>query len=144
MEKIIGTKNDIITSLLKLEDNKLYKIQITTIRDKKTLAQNNYLWELLGQIADKQQEDVMDVYCRLLQEAKAKYIWLKGFPETKEKLLEVFRAVEITRYEEENNKKIAIFRCYEGTSKFDKAEMQQLLEIVICWAENLGIPTIQI
>lgn len=143
METIIGNKNKIITSLLNLEEEKIYKVEVKLFKDKKTLKQNNYMWELINQIARKQYMDEMDIYCQVLQEANVKYIWLKGFPETKEELLKSFRAVQITRYEDDNNKKLAIFKCYLGTSKFDKGEMVELLNIVISWAEELGIPTLR-
>lgn len=145
MESIIGTKSELIKQILdlKFNDDDFLKAEITKVKDKKTLQQNRYMWELIGQIAKKQYQDEMEVYCQALQEANAKYTWLKGLPETKEKLLEVYRAVQITRYEEEHGKKIAIFKCYEGTSKYDKKEMMELIEIVERWAEELGIPTIK-
>lgn len=143
MEKLIGTKSELIKQILdlKFNDDDFLKAEITKIKDKKTIKQNKYLWGLIEQIAKKQYQDEMEVYCQALQEANAKYTWLKGFPETKEHLLRVYRAVQITRYEEEHGKKIAIFKCYEGTSKYDKKEMMELLEIVEHWAEELGIPT---
>ena len=146
MEKLIGTKSELIKQILdlKFEDNDFLKAEITRIKDKKTLQQNRYLWELISQIAQKQNQDEMEVYCQALQEANTKYTWLEGLPETKEKLLEVYRAVQITRYEERFGKKFAIFKCYEGTSKYDKIEMMDLLEIIVGWAEELDIPTIQI
>ena len=146
MEKLIGTKSELIKQILdlKFEDNDFLKAEITRIKDKKTLQQNRYMWELIHQIARKQNQDEMEIYCQALQEANAKYTWLKGFPEIKENLLKVFRAVQITRYEEEHGKKLAIFKCYEGTSKYDKKEMMDLLEIIVGWAEELDIPTIQI
>ena len=145
MEKIVGTKAELIKQILDLsfDDNDFLKAEITKVKDKKTLQQNRYMWELIGQIAKKQRQDEMDVYCLALQEANAKYTWLKGFPEIKEDLLKVFRAVQITRYEEEYGKKMAIFKCYEGTSKYDKKEMMELLEIIVRWAEELNIPTIR-
>ena len=146
MEKLIGTKSELIKQILdlKFEDNDFLKAEITRIKDKKTLQQNRYMWELIGQIAQKQNQDEMEVYCQALQEANAKYTWLEGLPEIKEKLLQVYRAVQITRYEERFGKKFAIFKCYEGTSKYDKKEMMELLEIIVGWAEELDIPTIQI
>ena len=145
MESIIGTKSELIKQILdlKFDDNDFLKAEITKVKDKKTLQQNRYMWSLIDQIAKKQYQDEMEVYCQALQEANAKYTWLKGLPETKEKLLEVYRAVQITRYEEEHGKKIAIFKCYEGTSKYDKQEMMDLLEIIVGWAEELDIPTIK-
>ena len=146
MEKLIGTKSELIKQILdlKFEDNDFLKAEITRIKDKKTLQQNRYMWELIGQIAQKQNQDEMEVYCQALQEANAKYTWLEGLPEIKEKLLQVYRAVQITRYEERFGKQFAIFKCYEGTSKYDKKEMMELLEIIVGWAEELDIPTIQI
>lgn len=145
MEKLIGTKSELIKQILdlKFEDNDFLKAEITRIKDKKTLQQNRYMWELIGQIAQKQNQDEMEVYCQALQEANAKYTWLEGLPEIKEKLLQVYRAVQITRYEERFGKQFAIFKCYEGTSKYDKKEMMELLEIIIGWAEELDIPTIR-
>lgn len=145
MEKLIGTKSELIKQILdlKFEDNDFLKAEITRIKDKKTLQQNRYMWELIGQIAQKQNQDEMEVYCQALQEANAKYTWLEGLPEIKEKLLQVYRAVQITRYEERFGKQFAIFKCYEGTSKYDKKEMIELLEIITAWAEELDIPTIR-
>lgn len=145
MEKLIGTKSELIKQILdlKFEDNDFLKAEITRIKDKKTLQQNRYMWELISQIAQKQNQDEMEVYCQALQEANAKYTWLEGLPEIKEKLLQVYRAVQITRYEERFGKQFAIFKCYEGTSKYDKKEMMELIEIVERWAEELGIPTIK-
>ena len=145
METLLGTKSEIIKQFLdlKIDGNEFLKVEIKKVKDKKTLQQNRYMWELIGQIAKKQHQDEMDVYCMALQEANAKYTWLKGFPEIKEDLLKVFRAVQITRYETEGSKRLAIFKCYEGTSKYDKKEMMELLEIIICWAEELNIPTIR-
>jgi hypothetical protein len=145
MEKLIGTKSELIKQILdlKFEDNDFLKAEITRIKDKKTLQQNRYMWELIHQIAQKQNQDEMEVYCQALQEANAKYTWLEGLPEIKEKLLQVYRAVQITRYEERFGKQFAIFKCYEGTSKYDKKEMMDLLEIIVGWAEELDIPTIR-
>jgi hypothetical protein len=145
MEKLIGTKSELIKQILdlKFEDNDFLKAEITRIKDKKTLQQNKYMWELIHQIAQKQNQDEMEVYCQALQQANAKYTWLEGLPEIKEKLLQVYRAVQITRYEERFGKQFAIFKCYEGTSKYDKQEMMELLEIIIGWAEELDIPTIR-
>lgn len=146
METLLGNKSEIIKQFLdlKIDEKEYLKVEIKKVKDKKTLQQNKYMWKLIHQIARKQNQDEMEVYCQALQEANAKYTWLEGLPEIKEKLLQVYRAVQITRYEERFGKKFAIFKCYEGTSKYDKKEMMDLLEIIVGWAEELDIPTIQI
>ena len=145
METLLGNKSEIIKQFLdlKIDENEYLKVEIKKVKDKKTLQQNSYMWTLIKQIARKQNQDEMEVYCQALQEANAKYTWLEGLPEIKEKLLQVYRAVQITRYEERFGKQFAIFKCYEGTSKYDKKEMMELLEIIIGWAEELDIPTIR-
>ena len=145
METLLGNKSEIIKQFLdlKIDENEYLKVEIKKVKDKKTLQQNSYMWTLIKQIAQKQNQDEMEVYCQALQEANAKYTWLEGLPEIKEKLLQVYRAVQITRYEERFGKQFAIFKCYEGTSKYDKQEMMELLEIIIGWAEELDIPTIR-
>ena len=146
METLLGNKSKKIKQFLdlKIDENEYLKVEIKKVKDKKTLQQNSYMWTLIKQIARKQNQDEMEVYCQALQEANAKYTWLEGLPEIKEKLLQVYRAVQITRYEERFGKQFAIFKCYEGTSKYDKKEMMELLEIIVGWAEELDIPTIQI
>ena len=145
METLLGNKSEIIKQFLdlKIDENEYLKVEIKKVKDKKTLQQNKYMWELIHQIARKQNQDEMEVYCQALQQANAKYTWLEGLPEIKEKLLQVYRAVQITRYEERFGKQFAIFKCYEGTSKYDKQEMMELLEIITAWAEELDIPTIR-
>lgn len=145
METLLGNKSEIIKQFLdlKIDENEYLKVEIKKVKDKKTLQQNSYMWTLIKQIARKQNQDEMEVYCQALQEANAKYTWLEGLPEIKEKLLQVYRAVQITRYEERFGKQFAIFKCYEGTSKYDKQEMMELLEIIIGWAEELDIPTMK-
>lgn len=145
METLLGNKSEIIKQFLdlKIDEKEYLKVEIKKVKDKKTLQQNKYMWELISQIAQKQNQDEMEVYCQALQESNAKYTWLEGLPEIKEKLLQVYRAVQITRYEERFGKQFAIFKCYEGTSKYDKKEMMDLLEIIVGWAEELDIPTMK-
>lgn len=136
--KLYNNPDVLITQLLKLDRSKKYLMEIKEPKDTKTLQQNNYMWALIDEIAKKQYQDEMEVYCQALEEANTKYTWLKGLKETKEELLKVFRAVKITRYDEDG---FAIFKCFYGTSKMNKKELSQVIDIVVSWANELGIPT---
>lgn len=136
--KIYSTPDILITHLLKLDRSKKYLMEVKEPKDKKTLQQNNYMWALINEIAKVQYQDEMEVYCQVLEEANTKFTWLKGFKETREELLRVFRAVKITRYDEDG---LAIFKCFYGTSKMNKQELSQVIDIVVSWAKELGIPT---
>ena len=98
------------------------------------------MWGLINEIAKKQEQDEMDIYSLALEEANAKYVWLKGFPDVKSDLLKSYRAVRITRYDENN---LAIFKCYIGSSKMSTTEMMKVIEILERWAFELGIPTLK-
>lgn len=136
--KVFNKPDILITYLLKLDRDTKYLMEVKEPKDKKTLQQNNYMWALIDEIAKKQYQDEMEVYCQVLEEANVKYTWLKGLKETKEDLLKVFRAVKITRYDEDG---FAIFKCFYGTSKMNRKELSQVIEIVVSWANELGIPT---
>ena len=137
--KLVGTTDKLITELLKLDRDKVFSMEVKEPKNKRTLRQNAYMWKMINEIAKIQHQDEMEVYCQALEEANAKFIWLKGFKETREKLLESFRAVKITRYDEDG---LAVFKCFYGSSKMDTKEMAELLEIVLHWATELGIPTL--
>lgn len=137
--KITAKPNELINELLKLDRDKYYSMEIKEPKSKRTLQQNAYMWKMINEIAKRQYQDEMEVYCQVLETANAKFTWLKGLKETKEELLQVFRAVKITRYDEDG---FAIFKCFYGSSKMDTKEMSVLLDIVLDWATQLGIPTL--
>lgn len=134
--KFYGKVKDLIPKLLELDNTKIYSMEVKEPKSKRTLQQNKYMWKLINEIARVQEQDEMEVYCQVLEEANAKYTWLKGLKETKEELLQVFRAVKITRFDEDG---FAIFKCFYGSSKMNTKEMSELLEIVVSWAVELGI-----
>ena len=43
-----------------------------------------------------------------------------------------------TRYDTDG---FAIFKCFYGTSKMNKQELSEVINIVVSWAIELGIPT---
>ena len=141
MRKFYGTKEELITELLKLEVGKVYSMEIKEPKSKRTLNQNNYMWKLIHEIAKIQMQDEMEIYCSALEEANTKYEYLMGKEEVLDELRKNFRAVKVVRPIIQNNEKFIVFKCFIGSSKFDTKEMTRLLEIVIEWAEELDINT---
>ena len=119
-----------------------YRFNAREIKSKRTLEQNAYLWALVHEIAMARDgemantESDMQVYCELLRLASAKYydLYVKETGAI-EMLKANVRAVEIL--ESRNNGYIV--RCYEGSSKFDKNEMKQLLDYAQQVASQEGI-----
>ena len=50
--KLRGNKTKLLEELAKLEENKMYAVSIMEIKDRRTIDQNNYYWDLLDQYAE--------------------------------------------------------------------------------------------
>lgn len=128
---------------IEVDINKEYILELKEVRSKRTLKQNKMLWSLIHQIAghkDMNQDDV-EIYISALEDANAKYIYLLGEREVEDELKKNFRAVKVVRPTFENGKEFIVYKCFIGSSKMDTKEMKKLLDIIISWAEELGIET---
>lgn len=128
---------------IQVEPNKEYVMELKELRNHRTLQQNKYMWKLIHKISDQEElgETEIDVYCKALEEANAKYIYLLGVREAENELRKNFRAVKVVRPTIENGKEYIVYKCFVGSSKMNTKEMTKLLEIIIAWAEELGIDT---
>ena len=128
---------------LDLESGKEYVIELKEPRTKRSIQQNKYMWALIHQIAghEDMNQDEVEVYTLALEEANAKFIYLLGTPEAEDELKKNFRAVRVVRPTIENGKEFIVYKCFVGTSKMDTKEMTKVLDIIIAWAEELGIET---
>lgn len=126
-----------------IEPNKEYVLELKEARSKRSLQQNKFMWALIHQIADHKDMNMkeIEIYTSALEEANAKYIYLMGIKEAEDELRKNFRAVKVVRPTIENGKEYIIYKCFVGSSKLDTKEMNKLLDIVISWAEELGIET---
>ena len=141
MIKRYGYVKDLISELLELDKETKYLMEVKVPKDKRTLAQNSYMWKLIHEIAKKLQQDDMDIYINALEESNAKYEYIMGLPTIEEDLKKNFRAVKVVRPEEHNGKKFIVYKVFIGSSKFDKTEMNMLLETILRYAAELRIPT---
>lgn len=131
---------------IKKEELKLdvpYMIKLENEKEKRTLAQNRYIWEIISQIDKKingYASDEMSIYKQIIQQAKIKSEYIIALPDIKKRLEKVFRFVEeIEDRLSEKGVAMVVFRCYYGTSKFDKKEMKDFIEALIDRAYEEGI-----
>lgn len=126
-----------------IEPNKEYVLELKEVRSKRSLQQNKFMWALIHQIADHKDMNMkeIEIYTSALEEANAKYIYLMGIKEAEDELRKNFRAVKVVRPTYENGKEYIVYKCFVGSSKLDTKEMNKLLDIIISWAEELGIET---
>lgn len=126
---------------LDLQEDKEYEIEIKEWKSSRTKRQNAYMWALIHELAKVWNEDDMDIYCKALQDINVKYEDIIAIPEAEKNMKDGFRAVRILRPIWENGRKYYVYRCYLGSSKFNKEEMGLLIDKVIEWASECGINT---
>ena len=128
---------------LDVDLEKEYSLELKEVKSKRTLQQNKYMWALIHSIAhhENMNQNEVEIYSLALEEANSKYIYLMGTPEAEDELRKNFRAVRVVRPTVENGKEFIVYKCFIGTSKMDTKEMKKVLDIIIAWAEELGIET---
>lgn len=122
-----------------LETGNNIKIKLNQIKDKRTLAQNRLLWELIGEIAEYINDEEMNVYCTALERANEKYEYMKCYPSVVKVLAQNFRAVKVLNYVEEDGIIYAMVKCFTGSSKFDKKEIDSLIQILYLMGTEYGM-----
>lgn len=123
-----------------------YEIDIKVHRDKRTQAQNRYLWELIGQIAMKEngsKADAEDIYMQLLEQAGAKCEYLEMLEEAVERFTQLAQVkfLKIVERRIRNGRHTVMCKCFYGSSKMDTKEMGILIDKTIERAEADGIDT---
>ena len=121
--------------------NQPYTIEIKTPKSKRSLDQNNLLWELIGKIAKVTNIDDMDIYCQLIEMAGAKYDYLMVLPEAVDRLKKAYRAVKVLKDIEHNGKMFKAVKAFYGSSTMNTQEMTELINITLDYAEQSGIDT---
>ena len=143
MEKFVGTIKDIIPALMKLDMEKFYVCEVKEPRDQRSLRQNKLLWKLIHKIAKETGHDDMEIYCAALERADALSDYVITATDMEEPLRKQFRGVRFVRKQEVNGKECNIYKVYLGSSKMNKKEMGELLDIVYQMCGELRIPTME-
>ena len=141
--KIVGTIEELISELKKLDKNKLYSMEVKEPKSQRSLRQNRLLWELVNKIAKETHQDDMDVYCGALERANALSDYVITAYDMEDALRRQFRGVKFIRKQEVNGKECNVYKVYLGSSKMSVKEMNELLEIVFQICGEFGIPTME-
>ena len=121
-----------------------YELSIKKVGNKRTAAQNRYLWELIGQICVKEngnRADDEEIYIQLLEQAGVKCEYIMGLPEIEMSLRRAFRSVKIVDHRDYNGKGMNVYKVFFGSSTMDTKEMASLIDKTIERAEADGIDT---
>ena len=135
---MIGNSQQIINWLLNFKDLEK-KFEIKEYRQKRSLSQNSYAWQLIGEIADVMRLSKEEVYYHMLQHYG------------QSEIISVRADINVSGYfkyyakfgkGQVNGKDFIHYKVYKGSSEFDTKEMSIFLDGVIQEAKNLGIQTL--
>lgn len=130
------------TELEELELDQYYTVDIIKFKDARTKKQNKLMWELIHKIAEKYGEkNEWNIYINALERANVKYEYIMILPKAERLLKENFRAVKFIKKRIENGVEFHVYKCFYGSSKFNKEEMANLINSILEMAVNVGINT---
>lgn len=130
-----------------MEKNSLYRFKFDEIKSKRSINQNNMMWNLIHEISVARNSDLATseddwaVYLEALERAQAKFEYIAIKPEALPMLKQAFRAVkELNRFTTEKGVEMAQCKVYYGSSKMDVKEMGKLIDVVLAMASEEGVP----
>ena len=139
LEIVFNIKNYNDKKTIQDLEKETYSIQISKVKSQRSLNQNKYFWKMCGLIAEELHQDVMEVYVHLLEDTNAKYEYIMGLETIEDELKKNFRAVKVVRPELYNGKKMIVYKCFIGSSKFDVKEMNMLIDKAMSYCSELDI-----
>lgn len=121
---------------------KPYSIELNGIRAKRSIEQNRLMWALIREICDETNggDDLMDLYCQFLEIAGIKYEIILVDPSVSvEALRKAFRAVQFMGTLEVDGRVMWQYKAFTGSSRFNSAEMNKLIDVILKTAYELGL-----
>lgn len=134
---MIGKAEEIARWLWSQDRDKLFEIKEK--KNRRSLSQNSYAWELIGKIADLVNKSKEDVYMDMLKHYGQSEVV---------SILSNINPIGYFKYYEAigtgivNEKEFTHYRIFKGSSEYDTKEMTIFIDGIIQEAENLGIPTL--
>ena len=134
---MIGSPIEIIQWLYNQEKDK--KFEIKEKREKRSLSQNSYAWELITKIGNVLRKSKEEIYLQMLEDYGQSIL----IPVKKgEKPNGYFKYYKYETSSILNGKEADWYKIYKGSSEFDSKEMTILIDGIIQECKQLGIETL--
>ena len=134
---MIGSPIEIIQWLYNQEKDK--KFEIKEKREKRSLSQNSYAWELITKIGNILRLSKEEIYLQMLEDYGQSIL----IPVKKgEKPNGYFKYYKYETSSILNGKEADWYKIYKGSSEFDSKEMTILIDGIIQECKQLGIETL--
>lgn len=128
-----------IISWLYTFDDKEKLFDIKEHKEKRSLSQNAYAWELIGKLADAMRMSKEEMYLKML-ESYGQSLMVPVELDTKPD--GYFKYYKYHGRSVINEKVADWYIVYKGSSEFDTKEMTIFIDGIIQECSNLGIPTL--
>lgn len=136
-----STNQNILPEYEKLKDDKKISVKAVRHRKKRSLNANNYLWVLLGKLADVHRADKWDIYLKMLR-TYGKYTYIVVKPNVVDAVKKQWREVEELGPINLNGQEGIQLLCYFGSSTYDNLEMAVLIDGVVSECKDSKIETL--
>ena len=134
---MIGSPIKIIQWLYNQDKDK--KFEIKEKREKRSLSQNSYAWELITKIGNILRKSKEEVYLQMLKDyGQSEIVSILSSIEPKG----YFKYYEKIGTGIVNNKEFTHYKIFKGSSEFDSKEMTILIDGIIQECKQLGIETL--
>ena len=135
---MIGNSQQIIQWLFQQKDL-TKKYEIKEHRQRRSLNQNAYAWELIGKIADNMRKSKEEVYMSMLRDyGQSEIISVRADIN----INGYFKYFGVFGNGTVNGKDFIHYKIYKGSSEFDTKEMTIFLDGIIQEAQAIGIDTL--
>ena len=134
---MVGTPIQIIQWLYNQDKDK--KFEIKQKKEKRSLSQNAYAWELITKIGNIVRKSKEEVYLQMLKEyGQSEIVSILSSIEPKG----YFKYYEKIGTGIVNNKEFTHYKIFKGSSEFDTKEMTIFIDGIIQECEQLDIETL--
>lgn len=129
----------------------IVEVNVKERKSIRSLNQNNFMWAIIEKVSmeingERSEESVMKIYAEILTQANVNRELVAVLPKTLDALKRTFRAVvetgqTIETINEETGKKSKLVTAwvYEGSSRFNVKEMNELLDYAIEYARKAEV-----
>ena len=121
------------------------RIKVVKYRKKRSIDANNYMWQLLSEMAPLLHTTKEELYLEELRKYGT-FMYLPGTDEDMERLKSLFRIVinrgdTVLTTPSGKEMQLHQLQCYKGSSLYNTLEMSRLIDGVVQDAQDLGIDT---
>lgn len=145
----VTTLSKLMQYIQSLEDDKEYELSVDTVKKKRSLNANAYMWEICGKIAEEMSKESPvskdDVYRNAIRSVGIYKDFHNQLPGDAKTLIAAWQKIGTGWLAEqldfEQDGEHVVIRAYYGSSQYNSRQMSRLIDFIVQDAKALGIET---